>query len=448
MTTDLAAADVAGAGSRGRFIQISLAALAFLLGLGMIYATGRDNADFTDNVDYVAAARMLIENGTYPDVGTLQFFRAPLYPLLMASVWAAVGESVFAVKIVQCLLHAVGAIIAFRAGLLIGGNTLVATLAGIGYAANPFFLFHGAAIQTEALHTFLVTLALFLAFRMAIAEDGLRLPWAIACGLAFGLAALCKNSALGVCIVVSVAMLALCYRRPNALAASGLIVLSAFAAILPWSFYNLKTRGEFILINDAGGYALWLGNHPANLRIYEGSFASREEAYRYYDHLGKTLASEQVAEWESGTGYSRLSYGEREALWRGKAVENAVADPATTAKLWWWKFLYLWRPWLSPEIYSMKAALLSAAWQVPLFIFGFAGAVFTAFRRNLWPAAAVFFVVLVFVTVTHTVVVSNMRLRMPYIDPWLTVFAAVAIVEVATRHLGRATETLRRLLEN
>ena len=38
--------------------------------------------------------------------------------------------------------------------------------------------------------------------------------------------------------------------------------------ILPWSFHNLAATGEFILINDAAGYNLWLGNHPAALRLH------------------------------------------------------------------------------------------------------------------------------------------------------------------------------------
>ena len=50
-----------------------------------------------------------------------------------------------------------------------------------------------------------------------------------------------------------------------------------------------------------------------------------EETQQYQDYIGKTLAAEQIAEWERTTGYSQLSYKEREALWRDKAIENAVA---------------------------------------------------------------------------------------------------------------------------
>lgn len=190
--------------------------------------------------------------------------------------------------------------------------------------------------------------------KMVVSQEAFDLKTAIACGVSFGLAALCKNSALGVCIVLAVSMVALFFRRRNSLAAAALMIVAMFAAILPWSFYNLKTRGEFILINDASGFVMWIGNHPANIRIYEGHFANREETQEYQDNLGKTIAAEQIAEWERTKGYSRLSFKERESLWREKAIENAKAEPWITARLIGWKLIAYWRPWLSADIYSTK----------------------------------------------------------------------------------------------
>src|SRR6476661_2924040 len=93
--------------SKTRIIQTGLAVLAFVLCIAMIYVTGRDNDGFADTIDYITAARMLIEHGSYPAVGGLSFFRAPLYPFFMAMIWSITGESVFTVKIVQAVLHVV-----------------------------------------------------------------------------------------------------------------------------------------------------------------------------------------------------------------------------------------------------------------------------------------------------------------------------------------------------
>jgi len=433
--------------SKSRIIQIGLAALAFILCIGMIYATGRHNADFADSIDYITAARMLLENGSYPAVGGLNFFRAPLFPLFMAGIWGITGESVFAVKIVQAILHAITTLMIFRTAKLLTGETLVASLAGLLFAVNPFFIYQAAAIQTEALHTFLMTLSLLLVIKMVVSTDGFDLKTAAAAGVAFGFGALCKNSPLGICIVLAIGIAALGYRRKNSVAAAAVMVAVMFVTILPWSFYNLKTRGEFILINDSSGFVAWIGNHPANIRIYEGQFASREETQQYQDYLGKTLAAEQVAEWEKTTGYSRLSFKEREGLWRQQAIENAKAEPAITARLLGWKLMAFWRPWLSSDIYSIKATLLSAAMIVPLFVLGFAGMWISRKRPGLREVVILFTIVMLFVTAVHTALVSTMRLRLSNVDPLLTIFAAIAIVAILARFGRKRIDSLNRFLE-
>ncbi|MEO8041331.1 MAG: glycosyltransferase family 39 protein [Acidobacteriota bacterium] len=432
--------------SKSRIIQVGLAVLAFVLCVGMIYVTGRDYADFADSIDYVTASRMLIENGSYPTVGGLNFFRAPLFPLFMAGVWSVTGESFFAVKIAQAILHVLTTLMIFRTAKLFTGEMLVASLAGLLFAVNPFFVYQAAAIQTEALHTFLVTLALMLFVKMVLSEEGFDLKTAAACGISFGLAALCKNSALGVCIVLAVAMLALCFRRRNSFAAAALMMVGMFAAILPWTFYNLKTRGEFILINDASGFAEWIGNHPANLRIYEGTFASREETQQYQEYIGKTLAAEQIAEWQRTTGYSGLSFKQRERLWQQKAIENAEAEPWITARLIGWKVIGFWRPWLSADIYSAKGMLLSAALLIPLFVLGFAGVVIAGRRTRLKKVVILYVIMLVFLTAVHAALVSTMRLRLPYVDPFMTIFAAITIVAVLSRFGGERIDSVNRFL--
>jgi len=433
--------------SKSTIIQVGLAALAFVLCVGMIYVTGRDNPDFSDSIDYITAARMLVEDGSYPAVGGLNFFRAPLYPLFMAGIWSVTGESVFAVKIVQSMLHAVTVLMIFRTAKLLTVSTLVATIAGLLFALNPFFVYQAAAIQTEALQTFVMTLALLLLVKMVVSEDGFDLKTAAAAGVAFGLGALCKNSPLGICIVLAVAMTVLCYRRKNSFAAPALMVIVMFITILPWSFYNLRTRGEFILINDSSGFVAWVGNHPANIRIYEGKFESREETQQYQDYMAKTLAAEQVAEWERTKGYSGLSFKERESLWRQQAIENAKAEPGITARLIAWKLLALWRPWLSADIYSTKGMLISAALLMPLLILGFAGMWISRNRPRMRVVVILFAILMLFVTAVHAGLVSAMRLRLPSVDPFLTIFASIAIVTILGRLAKDRIESVNRFLE-
>ena len=433
--------------SKRRIIQVGLAVLAFVLCIGMIFVTGRNNPDFADSIDYITAARMLVADGSYPAVGGLNFFRAPLYPLFMAGIWSVTGESVFVVKVIQAVLHALTTLMIFRTAKLLTTSMLVATIAGLLFAVNPFFVYQAAAIQTEALQTFVMTLALMLVVQMVVSEEGFDLKTAAFAGVAFGLGALCKNSPLGICIVLAVAMAVLCYRRKNSVAAPLLMVIVMFVTILPWSFYNLRTRGEFILINDSSGFIAWVGNHPANIRIYEGKFESREETQQYQDYLAKTLAAEQIAEWERTKGYNGLSFKERERLWREKAIENAKAEPGITARLFGWKLFGLWRPWLSGDIYSTKGMLVSAFVLIPLLVLGFAGMWISRKQRRMREVLILFTLLMLFVTAVHTVLVSAMRLRLPNVDPFLTIFAAIAIVAILTKFGKDRIEGVDRFLE-
>jgi hypothetical protein len=225
------------------------------------------------------------------------------------------------------------------------------------------------------------------------------------------------------------------------------MVVVMFLTILPWTFYNWQTRGEFILINDSSGFVAWIGNHPANIRIYEGKFSSREETQQYQDYMAKTLAAEQIAEWERTKGYSSLSFKEREGLWRQQAIENAKAEPAITAKLIGWKLIALWRPWLSSDIYSTKGTLLSAAFLVPLFVLGFAGMWISRKNPRMREVLVLFVILMLFVTAVHAALVSTIRLRLPNIDPLLTIFAAIAIVAVFARFAKERIDTVDRFLD-
>jgi 4-amino-4-deoxy-L-arabinose transferase-like glycosyltransferase len=270
----------------GRLELLVPAATALLLGLLAVIAVGPHRSDFSDSGDYLQAARMLLSSGTYPETGSLPFFRPPMYPLFIAFTWLAVPESVLAIKLLQVVMHAATAVIIGRIATLIFEKRVFGIVAGVIFAMHPLFLFNAAAIQTETLHTFLVTLAMWF-FAKGLSENGMSMGSAIAAGAALGAAALCKPSALGVGLVL-IAAVYLLTRRGNGTARSAAFAAAGmFAVILPWTAFNYGARGELILINDAGGFNLWLGNNPATLKMYEGGFADPEEARLYADHLGK-----------------------------------------------------------------------------------------------------------------------------------------------------------------
>lgn len=412
-----------------KFLYTIVGSIALILGIAAIFVLGASRSVFADSGDYLDAARMLLADGSYPAVGSLPFFRPPLYPLFIAVVWSVVPGSMVAIKVAQVLLHGVTAILVFRSGELIFERKSFALIGALLFAVHPFFLYNAAAIQTETLHTFLMTLAVVL-FLKGLKRGRMLVAESAAAGVSIGLAALSKPSALGVGLVLIALIAALTFRQGGSLKAAVLSVVMMFAAILPWSFYNLQTRGEFILVNDAGGFNLWLGNNPATLRLYEGSFENERDAQIYTDYLGKGLANEQIVEFEVSGGYAELTAREREKRWSAKAIETMRDQPGTTLRLFFWKFFAMWKPFLSSNSYSTWAAIVSGLVQVPLFILGVIGLYFVGRDKDTRKFALLFIVLAVAVTAIHVLIVSSMRLRMPYIDPLILIFAGIAIGKI------------------
>src|SRR5262245_58359329 len=140
--------------SRQRFLQFFPVALALGLGVVAMFATGVGSSEYVDSLDYLNAARTIVETGTYPAVGSLPFFRAPLYPGFIALFWGIFPYSIAAIKIGQIILNAGACLVVFKTAYLISKNRWAAFIGAMIFALNPFFLYNAIAIQTEALQTF------------------------------------------------------------------------------------------------------------------------------------------------------------------------------------------------------------------------------------------------------------------------------------------------------
>jgi hypothetical protein len=418
-----------------RYLSLMLIALAIVLGVGVICLTGVNKIDFIDSDDYLLAARHLLQNSAYPDCLRLPFFRPPLYPLFIASIWSVLPGSILAIKLAQVVLHGLTCWLLFKTAYLLTENRVISFLGALVFTVNPIFLYNAAALQSEVLDTLFVTLVLFLFIRM-IVTGKTDLKNALYVGVALGLAALCKPSALGVGIILAAAFFVLMFRKKGSLAASALMVAVMFLTVLPWTLYISRSKGEFILINDAGGFNLWLGNNISWIPFFEGNFSSNEEADAYEESIVKQR-QDQIAAWEAAYGYSNLSSTEREKLWQAKAIENIRQDPGLTARLLLLKLWIFWRPFTSPYAYSTSKVVLSALVMAPLYLFGLLG-LWTALRDERSRKAAWLFIVLtVAVTAIHVVIISSMRLRLPYIDPLLSVFAGIGLAAIVMKLVAR-----------
>ena len=140
---------------------ICLLALAVRVGYGL--RTGSFASEpGGDDVLFVNIAWNLANGNGYSMNGQLPTaIRPPAYPLLLAAVFALVGKSVVAARVVNMLLGALVAPLIYLVGMRLFGRR-EAIIASLAAAVYPFWLDNGMRVLSDTMALFLVTLALLL----------------------------------------------------------------------------------------------------------------------------------------------------------------------------------------------------------------------------------------------------------------------------------------------
>ncbi|GHO93897.1 hypothetical protein KSF_039450 [Reticulibacter mediterranei] len=187
--------------------------------------------------------------------------RAPLWPLLMAPLYALTGPNPLGPRLLLCVIGAGTCAILARWALDLFG-TRIAWFTGLLAACYPGLFLYDGWLFSESLYTFLLTAFTYSLFRL---QRGKILPchilfWSLASGLLLGLAALTRPNGvqlLGVlwlwgCILV-------CFRRipwPTMLRIVALSTAIALALISPWTYRNFTVTHRFVLVASGMGDVL------------------------------------------------------------------------------------------------------------------------------------------------------------------------------------------------
>ena len=193
----------------------------------------------------------------------LRAWRAPLYPLLLAAVYA-IWDNHVAVKVVQAILGAVTVLLVYLltrrlyppAAIMAGG--LAAGYEPLVASANE--------VMTEALFTTLLVAA------VAAAIEARHRPawyWPAAAGILVGLAALTRP--VGLLAAPAILAVSAWEDLPGHrawqrwLPFAGLLSAGVLAAMLPWTVRNAAVLGAFVPLSTHGGFIVARSNseHPA-----------------------------------------------------------------------------------------------------------------------------------------------------------------------------------------
>jgi 4-amino-4-deoxy-L-arabinose transferase-like glycosyltransferase len=253
-------------------------ALALAARVGVIVATP-DFSPVWDARDYDLHALSIAHGHGYPSspFGRSEptAFRPPLYPVVLASVYA-VGGGQTAGRLLQALLGvAVVALIYMISERL--WDRRVAAVAGAIAAVFPPLVLYSATLLTEPLFVLLVLAALLVTLEF---RRGERLRWAIAAGVLSGLAALTRGN--GILLVVA-AGLGVWTMRPRfsrtALTPPLVVALVALVTVMPWVIRNTIVFDRFVGISTQGG-TLLAGTYNAESRAMADHPGEPQQAWQ------------------------------------------------------------------------------------------------------------------------------------------------------------------------
>lgn len=211
-----------------------------------------------DPEEYYRAALHILRGG-YHDTG--KWLRPPLYPAVLALLFAAGGVDMRLALLGQAALTGVGVLaFAWLGRRLFASRTVGLISALIAATFVPLASF-GSVLFAEALFVALIVLSL-AALDGAIAVGGWRR--ALLAGALFALAALTRAVALMFIPVAALLLLALAPapRRPGLparLAAPLALLLGAALLIGPWALRNYAVHQRLILVDTNGGISMWYG---------------------------------------------------------------------------------------------------------------------------------------------------------------------------------------------
>jgi len=295
-----------------------LFAVAFALRAAYMWsANGRSPVPYADSADYDTIAWNLARGAGFALNGAdgphATAFRPPVVPWITSLLYRAIGHDFFAALLLQCAIGAlVAPLAAGYARATFGGG--VARWVGWLTALCPVLVFFSGYLLTETTFAVLLLLALYLS------GEWIKTPRpgrALGAGLAWGVAALARPTALPLPLLV-----ALWAWFPLGLTVTGrdrarqlaMLLLGVALSVGPWTIRNAVELKAFVPVTTGGGRALLDANNPlvwddparvgGALSVYHlEPYASRYtgvgevEADRISSTLAKDFLRERSAQW-------------------------------------------------------------------------------------------------------------------------------------------------------
>jgi 4-amino-4-deoxy-L-arabinose transferase-like glycosyltransferase len=430
---------------RAAAASLSIFAIALAVRVAWI-VTLPETLVWADEHEFVSVARHLASGDGYVSGS----YRAnPVLPGYLAVVFRLFGEHYLVARLGQAFMGALTCVlVAATATRLLDAR--VGLVSGLLMAVYLPHVYLSGVFYVECIFTLLVALTLWCAVH--VLDDTPRRPWLLATGASFALASLARPIFLAY-LPALVAALVWAMRAPlvRRLASAGLMVGSIGLMILPWTLRNYYVLGTPVVVSTGFGTKLWQGNN-------EGADADPDDRELFFDQavwkerVAALPAAERVAveaRYRDAAQRIEAAYAEHgdanlayDAVLGPLAVEFIRTHPDRAFALFIRKLGVLFLPFSKTlttniDTSSLKRSAAIAAY-IPILVLALLGAWWCRGRGR---GLALVYGLVASIAGTYAVLTTCTRFRLP-LDPYLVMFAAAALVELAMRS-SSATHALR-----
>jgi 4-amino-4-deoxy-L-arabinose transferase-like glycosyltransferase len=284
---------------------------------------------------YDDIARNLLHGSGYTLVpgGQPTINRLPLYPILLYLIYAAAGEHLWAVQVVQVFLAAVTAWLIFLIGKALFSGT-VGLLAAAAFAMHPHLVHYTARPYTETVYVLLICLLAYLLLDAPGPAPGSR---GLAPGAVFGLAMLTKDVGFAFPVFFFLGLLLDPSRRrsPSHVRRYLLFfVIGGAIVVSPWVYRNYALIGRLVLSSAWGGTSLYKG-------LYVSSHLGDGRTPGALDEAA-SLEYQQVVSEQIGPVRDAVDEYRADRLAYSLAFKNTIDRPYRAGMLFLRNLLFVW----------------------------------------------------------------------------------------------------------
>lgn len=330
-------------------------------------------------------------------------FRAPLFPIFLASVYTIFGHSYLAARLVLALVSALTCIIIYR----IGDKTFnpkVGMVAAAGMAIYPKFIYYSGFLIPETLYILLLAVTILFLLK---ARDGWNLSDLAWGGIFFGLTSLTKPTILFFLLFIFIWMMTVSQSKKEATRSFLVTILFVALTMSPWAVRNHLIHREIVFTTYEGGYNFWLAHNPSTLARERG-LIEKEHSYLPEDE----------------STFKNLSEADKNRLFIEQALFFIKERPFEFLESLGIQFINFWRLYPRIQYVERKYVIIGLFSFGPLLLLSLLGMVVSRKERE---KVLLFYLLFIYYTAIHMLFAVVTRYRVPIV-PYLIIFAAYALI--------------------